>query len=105
MRIAVPATAAHPDAPIDARFGRAPYILVYDTEADNWAAVDNTSNVSAAHGAGIATAEAVIRSGATVLITAQCGPKAHALLSQNGVQIIEGEEGTAAEAVRRFHSR
>lgn len=65
----------------------------------------NDENVNAAHGAGIATAEAVIRSGATVAITTQCGPKAHALLTQNGVQVIEGEEGTAAEAVRRFHSR
>lgn len=105
MRIAVTATSSDPNCEMDPRFGRAVFHLVYDTEADSWTVLDNASNRDAAHGAGITAAEGIVRSGAEVLLTGQCGPKAMDVLVRGGVKIIEGQEGTAAEAVRRFLGR
>ncbi len=102
MRIAVTGTAQSPDAPMDERFGRAPWLLIYDTDTDEWTSMDNTANRDAAHGAGISSAEAVARGGAEVLLTGNCGPKAMDALSRAGVRVIEGQEGTARDAVQRF---
>lgn len=87
---------------VDARFGRAAWLLVYDTVTDRWEALDNSANVDAAHGAGISAAEMVARSGAQVLLTGACGPKALDALSRANIQVIEGQEGTVREAVQRF---
>jgi len=87
---------------MDARFGRAALFLVYDTETNAWDVLDNADNRDAAHGAGIVAAETVARSGATVLLTGQCGPKAMDALQRAGVRVVEGEEGTAEQAVQRF---
>jgi predicted Fe-Mo cluster-binding NifX family protein len=102
MRIAVTATAPNPDAEVDPRFGRAAHFLIYDTDTDQWTPMDNASNRDAAHGAGIATAQAVVRAGVGVVISGQCGPKAMDVLARAGIHVIEGEEGTAQSAVQRF---
>ncbi|MBM3496058.1 MAG: dinitrogenase iron-molybdenum cofactor biosynthesis protein [Armatimonadetes bacterium] len=105
MRIAVTATSPRPDAEMDPRFGRAGCFLVHDTETGDWTPVDNSQNRDAAHGAGIAAAQAIVRAGATVLLTGACGPKAMDVFNTAGVRVIEGEEGTAESAVQRFLSR
>ncbi len=102
MRIAVTATGRDPGSLMDARFGRAALFLVYDTETNAWDVLDNADNRDAAHGAGIVAAETVARSGATVLLTGQCGPKAMDALQRAGVRVVAGEEGTAEQAVQRF---
>ena len=76
--------------------------LIYDTDTERWTALDNASNRDAAHGAGIAAAQAVVRAGVGVLITGQCGPKAMDVLAKASIRVIEGEEGTARSAVQRF---
>lgn len=102
MRIAVTGTGQSPDAPVDERFGRAPWLLIYDTETDDWTAVDNTTNRDAAHGAGIGAAESVARANAEVLLTGNCGPKAMDALTRAGIRVVMGQEGTARDAVQRF---
>ena len=56
MQVAVTAQGAFLDSEIDPRFGRAPYILLVDTETMAFEAVDNSANVNAFKGAGIQAA-------------------------------------------------
>jgi predicted Fe-Mo cluster-binding NifX family protein len=102
MKIAVTATGKDPTSQVEPRFGRAPMFLVYDTETETWEALDNQVNLQAAQGAGIQAAQQVVRSGATVLLSGHCGPRAHSVLQAAGVAIYTAVEGTVEEAVRLY---
>jgi len=72
---------------MDARFGRAKFIMIYDTSDLSFKVHDNNVNLNAAQGAGIQTAQNIVELGATVLITGNCGPKAFKVLEAGGVKI------------------
>ena len=71
MIVAVTAKGTHLSDEVDPRFGRAPYILLVDTETMQYEALDNSSNVNAFKGAGIQAATMVADKGAKVLLTGQ----------------------------------
>lgn len=102
MKIAV--TASHPDASaaVDPRFGRGAFYMVYDTATGAWEALDNAQAQSAAHGAGVKAAERIASSGASVLLTGSCGPRAFEVLTAAGIQVCTGVSGTVEQAVQRF---
>jgi predicted Fe-Mo cluster-binding NifX family protein len=104
MKIAIPAVDREPTATIDARFGRAPWFLVYDTEMLTWVAVENSPNLQAVQGAGIQSAETLVRHGVTVVLTPHCGPKAFRVLQAAGVTIYLGVNGTVAEALAAYQT-
>jgi predicted Fe-Mo cluster-binding NifX family protein len=99
MRVAVPATGPEEAAGVDARFGRAAYFLVYDTEARAWDALVNSPDLQAVQGAGIQSAELLARSGVDALVTPHCGPKAFRVLQAAGVVVHLGTRQTARETV------
>ncbi|HNY13872.1 MAG TPA: NifB/NifX family molybdenum-iron cluster-binding protein, partial [Candidatus Wallbacteria bacterium] len=76
MKIAITSTGASIDSPIDERFGRARYILVYDIQNGECEALDNETNLNLAQGAGIQTASMVAEKGVSVVLTGRVGPKA-----------------------------
>ena len=80
MKVAVTSQGRELSSPVDARFGRAKYFLVVDTE----------------------TGENVVDLGAEAVITGHVGPKAFATLESGGVQIYTGAAGTVADAVEQF---
>lgn len=102
MKIAVTASGASLDAPLDPRFGRAAHFIVVDGRTGAFTVHDNTQNLNAAQGAGIQAAEAVSRLGAEVVITGHCGPKAFRALQAAGIQVVTGATGTVREVVERF---
>ncbi len=102
MKIAFTTSEADLGAPVDSRFGRAPKFLVYDLEAGAFTVIDNAQNMNAAQGAGIQSAETVVRSGAKALVTGHCGPKAFRVLSAAGVKVYAAEALTVAEALERY---
>jgi predicted Fe-Mo cluster-binding NifX family protein len=102
MKIVVSAKGRAPDSEIDPRFGRAACFLVFDTGSGAWQAVDNAQALSAAHGAGIQSAETVCRLGAGIVISGHVGPKAFTVLAAGGVKIYQGDARTASEAVEAF---
>jgi predicted Fe-Mo cluster-binding NifX family protein len=98
-------------APLDARFGRAPGFLIYDIDSDaaesaTTAAggqyIDNQQSLDAAQGAGIQAAETVVRSGAQVVVTGHCGPKAFRVLSAAGVKVYNTDQPTVAAALAAY---
>lgn len=104
MKIAFSTSGTSLDAPIDARFGRAPKFLVYETETGSVEVIDNAQNLNSPSGAGIQAAETIARSGATALVTGHCGPKAFRVLSAAGVTIYNTDASTIAEALERYRS-
>ena len=104
MKIAIPAVDREPTAMIDARFGRTPWFLVFDTETGTWEAVENTQNLQAVQGAGIQSAETLVRHGVTTVLTPHCGPKAFRVLQAAGVTLYLGVSGTVAEALAAYQA-
>lgn len=92
------------DSALDARFGRAPRLIVYDLDQASFEAVDNRKNLDATQGAGVQAAAAVARSGASCLVTGHCGPKAFRVLDTAGVRVYLTDAATVALALARFRS-
>ena len=104
MTIVVSSKGRTPESEVDPRFGRASCFLVFDTGSGAWQAVDNAPALSAAHGAGIQSAETVCGLGAEIVISGHVGPKAFAVLAAGGVKMYQGEARTARQAVDAFQS-
>lgn len=102
MKIALSTSGSDLSAALDTRFGRAPSFLVLDLENGEFEIIDNQQNLNAAQGAGIQSAETVIRSGAKALISGHCGPNAFRVLSSAGVKIYNSDAATVAEALEQY---
>ncbi|MCD4750772.1 MAG: NifB/NifX family molybdenum-iron cluster-binding protein [Thermoanaerobaculales bacterium] len=85
------------NAPVDSRFGRAPFMVFIDSETGEAESRPNLA-ATAGHGAGTQAAQAVSRGGAEVLLTANCGPKAFELLRAAEVEVFSIVGGTVSEA-------
>ncbi len=99
MKVAVTSKGTSLDSEIDPRFGRAPYILIVDTETLLFEALDNSSNVNAFKGAGIQAATMISDKGAEVLMTGYCGPKAFVTLEAAGVKVVDDVSGKVQDAI------
>ena len=99
MKVAVTARGEDLLAEVDPRFGRAPYILIVDTETMEYESIDNSANVNAFKGAGIQAATMVAEKGARVLLTGYCGPNAFRTVQTAGVKVVNDVTGTVREAV------
>ncbi len=99
MRVAVSSKGKSLDDPVDLRFGRAPYFLLVETDAEDVQVVDNAQNVEAMQGAGIQAAQNVASLSPDYLITGHCGPKAFSVLRAAGIAVVVGFEGSVREAI------
>ena len=89
---------------MDPRFGRAARFLIYDLEEGTFELIDNAQNLGAAQGAGIQSAETVLRAGADALVTGHCGPKAFRVLSAAGIAIYNTQLETVAAALAAYQA-
>ena len=102
MKIAVTAQGESLNSSIDPRFGRAKFFIIYDTNNDTFTVKNNTQNLNAAQGAGIQSAQNIIETGAEVIITGHCGPKAFTVLNAGNVKIATGGTGTVQDAIKEY---
>lgn len=88
MRIAFSSKGKGWDDPVDPRFGRSEYFLVYDEENDELSVIDNRDVRNEAHGAGPRTAQRLLDERVSVLITGN-GPGGNAagILSRAGIKV------------------
>jgi len=103
MKIAVSASSADIESPVDPRFGRCPYYLIVDPDTMEFEAVENP-HVGASSGAGIQAAQLVAQKNVEAVLTGSCGPNAFQTLKAAGVKVVVGVTGTASEAVRKYAS-
>ena len=104
MKIAFSTSGQDLNAALDSRFGRAPKFLVYNLDNGSFEIVDNKPNLNAVQGAGIQSAETVVRSGANAVVSGHCGPKAFRVLAAAGVKIYNSEASTVKEALELYRS-
>jgi predicted Fe-Mo cluster-binding NifX family protein len=102
MKIAVTSLGESPDSPVDQRFGRARFFVLFDLDTEQWSAHENKQNLEAAQGAGIQAAQRVVELGAQAVITGYCGPNAFATLSAAEVAIYQEASGSVQESVAAY---
>lgn len=102
MKIAITASGPQLSSPVDARFGRAKYLLIVNTDDLSVTAVDNRAGMNAEQGAGIQAAQGVIDNGAEALVTGHCGPKAFRALQAAEIPVYLTQATTVDEAVTAF---
>ncbi len=102
MLIAVTAQSGTLDSLVDPRFGRAAGYVVVNTDTETFTHVSNAQNLSAAQGAGIQAAQCVVDTGAKVVITGHCGPKAFRALQAAGIDVYVGAAGTVRESLEKY---
>ena len=101
MKIAISANGQNLDAEVDPRFGRCQYFIIADTETEEFEALDNSS-ASAAGGAGITAAQTVVGKGVEAVLTGNCGPNAHQVLSAAKIKVITGVSGKVKDAIAEY---
>jgi predicted Fe-Mo cluster-binding NifX family protein len=99
MKIAVSSRGKELESMLDPRFGRAPYLVIYDTEADDFEVVDNTTATQLAHGAGIQTAQSVLNQHPDLVVSGNFGPKASQVLSAAKIRLATSPEVSISEVL------
>ncbi|MBD3266786.1 dinitrogenase iron-molybdenum cofactor biosynthesis protein [bacterium] len=102
MKIAITSQGKNLTDPMDPRFGRAPYFIIYDTVSGAYEAIDNTQNMNTPQGAGIQAGQNVVNTGAQALITGNVGPKAFQTLQAGGINMFLCGEMSVHEAVEKY---
>lgn len=91
IAIATSATNPGPESLFEARFGRAPKFMVFDTATAEWTTLDNPAFESNT-GAGTQTAQIMSRQGVNVVICSHFGPKAADVLRAAGIKMMLASE-------------
>jgi predicted Fe-Mo cluster-binding NifX family protein len=63
--------------------------------------VDNTS-AAASGGAGISAAQMIVGKGVEAVLTGNCGPNAHQVLSSAGIKIVTGVSGKIKDVIEEY---
>ena len=103
MKIAISAAGPTLDAEVDPRFGRCQCFIIADPETMEFEALENSSAM-AAGGAGISAAQMIVGKGVEAVLTGNCGPNAHQVLSAAGLQAITGVSGKVRDAIQGYKS-
>jgi len=102
MKIVVTSLGESLESPVDQRFGRTRFFLLYDLDTDAWSVHENKQNLQAAQGAGIQAAQHVVNLGVEAVVTGHCGPKAFTTLSAAGVVVYQEASGSVQDALNAY---
>ena len=75
MKLVISAQNSNLESPVDNRFGRSQWLILFDTQSDQWKAFQNPG-ASQSGGAGVAAAQFVVDHAAAVVISGDFGPNA-----------------------------
>lgn len=103
MKVAISSTGPKLTADVDPRFGRAAFLLIFDTDTHELLeAIDNSAGQDAAQGAGLTVAGMLADKGVAAIITGRVGPKAMTVINKAAIKVFEGATGTVQEALARL---
>jgi len=103
MKIALPVDDKSINSSVCASFGRAPYLLFYNTVTKEEYFLDNSAVVSQG-GAGIRVAQVIADHRVKALLAPRCGENAEKVLSRAEVLIYKTIPGTAQQNIDAFMS-
>jgi len=101
MKIAITSQGKDLNSEIDPRFGRCEYFIIYDTENDEFEAVDNT-NAAMRGGVGPQSAQTISEKGAKAVLTGNVGPNAYQTLQAADITVYAGVAGKVSDAIDSF---
>jgi predicted Fe-Mo cluster-binding NifX family protein len=104
MKIAITAQGKELSSEIDLRFGRAKWIIIFDTQTGDFAAHDNVVNLNAVQGAGIQTGQNIANLGVEAVITGNVGPNAFKTLNTANVNVFLAGSQTVQQALDSFRA-
>lgn len=93
MKIAITSYGKDLFSKVDRSFGRAKWVIVFDTETNTFKAYDNKQNINIAQGAGIQAGQNIANLGVEVLLTGNVGPNAFKTLSTAFIKIFIVDKG------------
>jgi len=100
MRLIITAQGKELTAPIDPRFGRCAFFILWDSATQQHTAYANEA--AANSGAGIGSAQFVVDKHVEMVITGQIGPRAMQVLQSADVEVRITTASTVQEAIDRF---
>ncbi|MGB7983330.1 MAG: NifB/NifX family molybdenum-iron cluster-binding protein [Candidatus Nanopelagicales bacterium] len=103
MVIAVSADRPALEGSVDPTFGRCRLLVFVDPQTMEFEAVSNPGSDEVG-GAGIQAAQAVVRRGATALVTGNVGPNAMQVLQAAGITVFTGFRGSVGEGVEAYRA-
>lgn len=103
MKIAISARGRQVEDLVDMKFGRTEYFVIADENGEVVDVLDNAAQ-SAAGGAGIAAAQAILDAGANVLITGQLGPNAMKVIKSAAIPAYQAIDGTIEDNIKAYAS-
>ena len=102
MKIFITSKGKTLDSPVDPRFGRAEFYIVYDTDTGEFKAEENPFKRGQT-AVGISLAQRIIEEGAGAAISGNFGPNAFEVLKAAEIPMFRAKEGqTVKEAVEAF---
>ncbi|MDD3962941.1 MAG: NifB/NifX family molybdenum-iron cluster-binding protein [Synergistaceae bacterium] len=104
MKIAIPADEKTLDSTVCQSFGRTPYFLIYDIEAESADFIDNSA-ASSQGGAGIKAAQSIVDSKVSAILTPRCGQNAAEVLTAAGILIYKTESSSIKESIAAFKEK
>ena len=104
MKICITSQGDKSDAKVEARFGRSPYFIIYDSESGDFVAIKNP-NINASAGAGVQSAQMIADKNIEVILTGnQPGPKAAQILEAASIKVITGLSGTVKDVIDHYQT-
>jgi len=101
MRIAIPVEKQDLNSNVNKSFGRAPYILFFNTDTKENYFLDNRA-VASHGGAGDRVAQVIADHGVRALLVLRCGKNAGEALRKAEVLVYKAIPGTAKDNVKAF---
>jgi len=102
MKIAIPTSGINLDAPVDSRFGRAPEIIIYNSDFDTYHVENNEKNLNIDQGAGVQSARYLSDQKVDCVITGNCGPRAYETLKAADIAVYTCAACTVGEAIEKY---
>ncbi|MDW7644765.1 MAG: NifB/NifX family molybdenum-iron cluster-binding protein [Desulfuromonadales bacterium] len=102
MRIAITARGSHPSSEVDECFGRAYWVLIFETKTGNYTAINNSEIRNSQENAGVKAAKLLENKKVDVLLTGETGPKAFRSLVEKGIKVFHGASGSVEEALNTW---
>jgi predicted Fe-Mo cluster-binding NifX family protein len=103
VKIAITAAGVSPDAEIDPRFGRCQHFIIADLDTMEFEVLENSGAI-AGGGAGVSTAQTIAGKGIDAILTGNCGPNAHQVLTAAGIKVVTGVSGKVRDAIQDYKS-
>ncbi|MDP8244874.1 MAG: NifB/NifX family molybdenum-iron cluster-binding protein [Candidatus Hinthialibacter antarcticus] len=102
MKIAIASQGMDIFSRVNSRLGRSAYFIIFDSDSEEFNALENDENNEMDHGAGIGTVKMLATHGVKVVIAGNIGPKALTTLSAANIKGYLSSEESVVQALKQF---